>query len=64
MSEQPATDAGTTRAAGEGVDDQELTLQVAGQTDSNLEVEGAFEREAEHAATDGEIAKATGDDLR
>ncbi len=64
MSEQPATSAGTTRAAGEGVDDQELAEQVARQTDSNLEVEGAFEREADHAATDREIAQATGDELR
>jgi hypothetical protein len=63
MSEQPATSAGTTRAAGEGVDDQELSQQVADQTDSNLEVEGAFEREGEHTATDKEIAQASGDDL-
>jgi hypothetical protein len=63
MSEQPATDAGTTRAAGDGVDDQELESQVAEQTDSNLEVEGAFEREADGAASDTEAAKATGDDL-
>ena len=63
MSEQPATDAGTTRPAGEGVDDQALAEQVGEQTDSNLEVEGAFEREQEHAATDKEIAQATGDDL-
>ncbi len=63
MSEQPATSAGTTRAAGDGVDDQELTQQVASQTDSDLEVEGAFQRESEHAATDEEIAKASGDDL-
>ena len=63
MSEQPATSAGTTRAAGDGVDDQELEAQVAEQTDSNLEVEGAFEREADGAATDTEIARASGDDL-
>jgi hypothetical protein len=63
MSEQPATSAGTTRAAGDGVDDQELESQVADQTDSNLEVEGAFERESDGAATDQEISKATGDDL-
>jgi hypothetical protein len=63
MSEQPATNAGTTRAAGEGVDDQELTEQVADQTDSDLEVQGAFEREADGAATDTEAAKASGDDL-
>jgi hypothetical protein len=63
MSEQPATSAGTTSAAGDGVDDQELESQVADQTDSNLEVEGAFERESEGATTDVEAAKATGDDL-
>ena len=63
MSEQPATSAGTTRAAGDGINDQELTEQVADQTDSNLEVEGAFEREADGAATDQEISKASGDDL-
>ena len=63
MSEQPATSAGTTRAAGDGVDDSELESQVAEQTDSNLEVEGAFEREADGAASDTEAAKATGDDL-
>ena len=68
MSEQtpavsPALSAGTTRPAGEGVADEELTEQVAGQTDSNLEVEGAFEREADGAASDTEAAKASGDDL-
>ena len=63
MSEQPATSAGTTRAAGDGVDDQELTQQVAEQTDSDLEVEGAFEREADGAASETEAAKATGDEL-
>lgn len=63
MTETPATDAGTTRPAGEGVDDAELSEQVAEQTDSNLEVEGAFEREADGAASDTEAAKATGDEL-
>ena len=63
MSEQPATDAGTTRPAGEGVDDQELTEQVADSTSSDLEVEGAFERESDGAASDTEAAKADADDL-
>jgi hypothetical protein len=36
----------------------------AEQTSSDLEVEGAFEREADGAATDTEAAKATGDELR
>ena len=64
MSEQPATDAGTTKPAGEGVDDKELSEQVADQTSSDLEAEGAFEREADGAATDTEAAKATGDELK
>lgn len=59
----PATDVGSTRPAGEGVDDAELTEQVAGATSSDLEVEGAFEREADGAASDIEAAKADGDDL-
>ena len=63
MSEQPATSAGTTRAAGEGLDDEQLEAQVAEQTDSNLEVEGAFEREQDGAASDTEIAKADADEL-
>ena len=63
MSEQPATSAGTTRAAGDGVDDQELESQVAEQTSSDLEFEGAFEREADGAASDTEAAKASGDEL-
>lgn len=64
MSEQPATEAGTTRAAGEGVGDDQLAKQVADQTDSNLEVEDAFERESDGAATDTEAAKANGDELQ
>lgn len=63
MSEQPATDAGTTRPAGEGVDDQEMTEQVADSTSSDLEVEGAFERESDGAASDTEAGKADADDL-
>lgn len=64
MSETPATNAGTTRPAGEGVDDAELGEQVAEQTDSNLEAEAAFERESDGAATDKGIAKADADDLK
>ena len=71
MSEQPdspsttpATDAGTTRPAGDGVGDDQLQEQVAEQTSSDLEVEGAFERESGGAATETEAAKATGDELR
>lgn len=64
MSEQPATNAGTTSAAGEGVDDSKMAEQVADQTDSNLEVEETFEREADGTATDTEAAKASGDELK
>lgn len=63
MSEQPATDAGTTKPAGEGVGDQELADQVGDQTDSNLAVEDAFEREAGGAGGDTEAAKAEGEDF-
>lgn len=64
MSEQPATGAGDTRPAGEGIGDEELTEQVADATDSNLEVEGAFERESGGAASDTEAAKADADELQ
>ena len=63
MTEQPATSAGTTRPAGAGLDDQELAEQVGEQTDSNLEVEDVFEREADGAASETEAAKATADEL-
>jgi hypothetical protein len=63
MSEQPATSAGTTRPAGEGLGDEQLAEQVAEQTSSDLEAEGAFERESDGAASDTEIAKADGDEL-
>ncbi len=66
MSEQsstPATDAGTTTAAGDNVTDEELIDQVGKQTDSDLKVKGVFEREGDAAASDTEAAKATGAEL-
>ena len=63
MSEQPATDAGTTRPAGAGVGDDEMADQVGDQTSSDLEAEDVFEREADGAATDTEAAKADGSEL-
>ncbi|MDT7545890.1 MAG: hypothetical protein QOE99_2000 [Actinomycetota bacterium] len=63
MSEQPATDAGTTRAAGDGVSDDQLADQVGDQTSSDLEAEDVFERESDGAATDTEAAKADGSEL-
>ncbi len=56
MSEQPATSAGTTRPAGDGVSDEEMSSEVAEQTSSDLKVEEAFEQEADGAASDTEAA--------
>ena len=63
MSEQPATDAGTTKPAGDGVSDAELVEQVGEQTSSDLQAQDVFEREGEGAASDTEAAKADADDL-
>lgn len=52
----PATGAGHTAPAGGGVDDAELSKQVAKQTAGDLAVEGAFTREADGATDDGEAA--------
>lgn len=63
MSEQPATSAGTTRPAGEGVDDQEFSAEVGDQTSSDLKTEQVFENEKDGTYTDTEAAKASGDEL-
>jgi hypothetical protein len=63
MSEQPATDAGNTRPAGDGVSDDRLAEQVGEQTSSDLQAEDVFERERDGAATDTEAAKADGSEL-
>ena len=63
MSEQPATAAGTTAPAGEGVSTEELIEQVNEQTSPDLKVEGAFEREADGVSGDTEAAKADADEL-
>ncbi len=63
MSEQPATDAGNTRPAGDGVSDDQLAEQVGEQTSSDLQAEDVFERETDGAATDTEAAKADGSEL-
>lgn len=62
--ESPATEAGRTRPAGEGVDDREMTDEVARQTSPDLAVEPVFEREAGGTATDKPVEQETGDDLR
>ncbi|MCW2667672.1 MAG: hypothetical protein JWN57_2634 [Frankiales bacterium] len=61
-SSTPATGAGTTRPAGDGVDDKEMASEVADQTSSDLAVEGAFERESDGATSDVEAAKESADD--
>lgn len=62
MSEQPATDAGTTAPAGEGVQDKEFATEVSEQTPSDLKVEDAFQREASGPTSDVEAAKQDADD--
>lgn len=42
---EPATDAGTTRPAGDGISDEEAVTEVATTTDSNLLAETAYETE-------------------
>jgi hypothetical protein len=57
-----STDSGE-GTAGEGVSDQEMADEVAGQTDSNLKAEDVFEREADGATSETEAAKADADDV-
>lgn len=58
MSEStPATSAGTTKPAGEGVSDEEMSSEVAEQTSSDLAVEEAFYEEKGGARSDVEAAK-------
>jgi hypothetical protein len=54
---------GQTRPAGEGLSDEEMSQQVAGQTSSDLKADDVFEREADGAASDVEAAKADADEL-
>lgn len=52
-----------TQPAGEGLSDEEMTGQVAGQTSSDLEVENVFAREHDSASSETEAAKADADEL-
>jgi hypothetical protein len=54
---------GETRPAGEGVSDEEMAREVAGQTSSDLKADDVFGREADGAAADTEAAKADPDEL-
>jgi len=52
------------KPAGEGLTDEEMVEQVAGQTDSELEWKDVFEREADGATSDTEAAKADADETK
>lgn len=54
---------GDTKPAGEGISDEEMVKEVAGQTSSDLKAEDVFEREADGAAGDTEAAKAAPEEL-
>jgi len=57
------SDESNTHPAGEGLSDEEMVRQVAGQTASDLKYTDVFEREADGTTTDVEAAKATAEDL-
>jgi hypothetical protein len=63
-STQEVNHMGDTKPAGEGVSDEEMVREVAGQTSSDLAAEDVFEREADGAASDTEIAKTEPEDLQ
>jgi hypothetical protein len=63
MSDQGNAEQGEVRPAGEGLTDEEMAEQVAGQTASDLKNADVFEREADGASTDTEAAKASADEL-
>jgi hypothetical protein len=54
---------GETRAAGEGLSDEDMSREVADQTSSDLKADDVFEREADGASGDVEAAKADPEDL-
>jgi large subunit ribosomal protein L4 len=58
VSETPATGAGKTSGAGEGVSDEEIAREVDAQTSKDLKAEPQFEAEADGASSDKEAAKA------
>jgi hypothetical protein len=58
------THGGEVRRAGEGLTDEELADQVAGQTSSDLREADVFKREHGGAATATEAAKADADELK
>lgn len=57
------SDVGSTRPAGEGVSDEEMTEQVAEQTSSDLDAEDVFERDAGGVSDPTEAAKESADEV-
>lgn len=57
------SDESNTHPAGEGLSDEEMVRQVAGQTASDLKYSDVFEREADGASSDVEAAKSSAEDL-
>jgi len=51
-----------TKAAGDGISDEEMVKQVGDATDSELEQKDYFEREADGTVSDTEAAKADADE--
>ena len=54
---------GETKAAGEGLSDEEMVEQVQEQTPAEERYKDVFEREKDGATTDTEAAKADADEL-
>jgi large subunit ribosomal protein L4 len=63
VAEDAATDAGTTKPAGEGVSDSDAVAEVAEQTSPDLKAEDVFERESEGTTTDTPADEATADEV-
>jgi protease I len=53
---------GDTKAAGDGLSDEEMVKQVNDQTDSELVQKDYFERESDGTVSDTEAAKADADE--
>jgi len=58
----PATDVGTTVAAGAGLSDEEMATEVTEQTSPDLAVQGFFERESDGVVSDTAAADVTADE--
>lgn len=54
---------GETKAAGDGISDEEMVEQVNEQTSSDIKWADVSKREEDGAATETELAKADGDEL-